>query len=533
MTFVRRIKRNDSVYVYNVTTYRDKTTGKVKQDTEYLGKEVEKDGEKVIIPPKRKRGGLREILDYGLQVELYNVANEFGLPSIIQDKLELQTNIKDIGEKLTILAINKITSDMTIRSVPNWYARSAIKVRSELSTDDITTKRVRGLLDLLAETSPDVTGMIEEAIAKRIKELYPEDLKTAVYDLTAITYHGDSNDLAQYGHAYRTSGEKQINMVLGVTLDNKLPLHHKVLPGKIVSVSTIHSFVKELSVFGVTNAILILDRGFYSKRNIEEIQGKGHQVIGALSSNLKITKDALTKSVNIQNSRNLLKYPDSVTFYKEFKGDGLRVLVYHDGDRKNRQVRSFYEGLAEVETRLDEISGKTFETKMDLNAEIYGVCGKRYRKHISIKYDCNDDPNDTTTKVWTFTYKLKHKSIQRSTNRMGNTVLFTTTSLSPAEVLKAYRERDVIEKTFQLMKKHGLTPINASTEGATRSRVMVSYLGYLLLSLMRMKLDEDTSLGRAMSTLSEVREVVYSDGTRELPELTKPQKKVMGMVGLL
>lgn len=526
MSFIRRLTKNGAVYVYNVTTYREKGTNKVKHNAEYLGKEVERDGKKVIVPPKRKRTGLREILDYGLHIALYNVADEFGLAQLIQDALELSTRIENVGEKMAILAIDKITNGMTIRSVQDWYARSAVKVRSELDPDDFTQKRVRGILDLLSETSPDVTGMIEEAIAQRIKERYPEDLDTAVYDLTAIPYYGNCNDLAQYGHAYRITGEKQVNMVLGVTLHNKLPLHHKVLPGKIVSVSTIHSFVKELSVFGVKHVVLILDRGFYSKRNVDEIQGDGHDLIGALASNLNLTKNALTKSVNIRNSRNLLKYPGGVIFFKEFQEDGVRVIVYHDVDRQSRQIKSFYEGLAEVEGRLDEISGKTFESKEDLNAELEGVCGT-YLDHISVRHSSDGDGR------WTFTYKLKHKSIQRTTNRMGNTVLFTTTTLSPAEVLKAYREKDVIEKTFQLMKKRGLTPVNSNKEESTRSRIMVSYLGYLLLSLLRMKLKDDVSLDKAMDTLADVREVVYKDGSRELPELTNNQRDIMKMVGLM
>ena len=217
-------------------------------------------------------------------------------------------------------------------------------------------------------------------------------------------------------------------------------------------------------------------------------------------------------------------------FYKEFKEDGLRVLVYHDVERESRQIKSFYEGLSEVEMRLDELSEKTFESKADLSTELEGVCGN-YLKHIAIRYErCDEEEGG---KCWRFTYRLKHKSIQRSTNRMGKTVLFTTTALSPAEVLKAYREKDVIEKTFQLMKKRGLAPINSSKEGSTRARVMVSYLGYLLLSLMRTRLKEETSLEGAVSTLSEIREAVYKDGTHELPELTKPQREIMEMVGLL
>jgi hypothetical protein len=78
-----------------------------------------------------------------------------------------------------------------------------------------------------------------------------------------------------------------------------------------------------------------------------------------------------------------------------------------------------------------------------------------------------------------------------------------------------------------------LTPINSNTEASTISRIMLSYIGYLMLSLLRMKLAEDTSLEKCLSILGEVREVVYKDGSLDLPELTKPQKEIMKMVGLL
>lgn len=525
MSFIRRIKKGGRTYVYEIRSYREKGTQKVKQESAYLGIEVEKDGKKEIIPPKRKRTGLREILDHGTHIALYNVATEFNLPEILEDSLALSTRIDNIGMKIVILAINKITSDLTIRSVQNWFSRSSLKERIELTSDDLTPKKVRGVLDLLSESKPDVTGIIEQTITDRIKELYPDDLDVAVYDLTALTYYGEENDLAQYGHEYEVTREKQINMVLGVTLKNKLPLHHKTLPGKIVSVSTIHSFVKELELSGVKNVVLILDRGFYSKRNINEIIDSGHDVIGALASHLKITRNTLTKSVKIENSRNLLKYPDHVMFSKEFKEDDFRVMAYHDVEKKERQIRSFYEGLAEVENRLGEISQEKFDTITDLDEELEGICG-HYRTYLSFKFK-------KSYRRWMFTYSLKHNSIQRTTNKYGKTVLFTTTNLSAADVLKSYRERDVIEKVFQLMKKHGLTPVNTNKEESTRSRILLSYVGYLMLSLLRMKLDECTSLDSCLRTLAEVREVSFNDGSLELPELTKPQKEIMEMVGLM
>jgi len=49
-----RIKRGERVYVYERENYRD-STGKVKhRNTRYLGIEVTIDGEKQIIPPKKR-----------------------------------------------------------------------------------------------------------------------------------------------------------------------------------------------------------------------------------------------------------------------------------------------------------------------------------------------------------------------------------------------------------------------------------------------------------------------------------------------
>jgi len=518
MTFIRRVKNNDNVYVYEVQTYREKGTNKVKQNTTYLGKEIIENGKAIILPPKRKMKHLREVLDYGQAMALFKLADDFGLPDIIEDCIGQSTRINDVGLKITIMAINSIISEMTIQSIGHWYSRNSLKKRLSITPDDFTPKKVRTLLEFIGSKTPDVIGLIEEGIAKRIMELNKDDLDMVVYDLTALRYYGENNNLAQYGHVYRTTGEKQINMVMAVTMKHKLPVHHKILPGKIVSVSTIHSFLKELDMFGITNAVLVLDRGFYSKRNVNEMLNAKNDVIGALSSSLAITKKALTNSIDIENSRYRIKYPDQIMFAKEFNIDGIRIIVYHDSKKRSRQLETFYEQLNEVENKLFELKDKTFEQKQELLDELKGVCGI-YAKYFSIKHVYSD--------TWRFRFKLKHKSVQRFTNRLGKTVLFTSTSLDVVDILKTYREKDVIEKAFQLMKKHGLAKVNSNLEESTKARVLLSYLGYLLLNLLRMKLDDKISLEKALTHLDEVREVVYKDESMEISELTKQQKEVL------
>jgi len=64
MTFTRRLVRGSNVYVYEVRSYRDRDTGRVRQDAKYIGKEVEKDGKKILMPPVDRKG-VRMVFDSG------------------------------------------------------------------------------------------------------------------------------------------------------------------------------------------------------------------------------------------------------------------------------------------------------------------------------------------------------------------------------------------------------------------------------------------------------------------------------------
>jgi len=64
MTFIRRVlnKNTGNYYVYEIRSYREKGTKKVKQESTYLGIEVEKNGKKEIITDFREPFMFQKIL---------------------------------------------------------------------------------------------------------------------------------------------------------------------------------------------------------------------------------------------------------------------------------------------------------------------------------------------------------------------------------------------------------------------------------------------------------------------------------------
>ncbi|MEM3859122.1 MAG: hypothetical protein QW478_06905 [Candidatus Micrarchaeaceae archaeon] len=71
----------------------------------------------------------------------------------------------------------------------------------------------------------DIVPTLEKAISSDLIMWFGSS--GIVYELLAIWYYGTEDDLARYGHYYRTNGENgEINFVLSVTRKGGTLVHH-------------------------------------------------------------------------------------------------------------------------------------------------------------------------------------------------------------------------------------------------------------------------------------------------------------------
>ncbi|MGC8618195.1 MAG: hypothetical protein ACP5UZ_05580, partial [Thermoplasmata archaeon] len=106
MTYIRRQVKNGHTYLSRVRSYRDRETGKVKQEVTYIGKEVGKDGKKTLIPPVDRRT-VRRVLDSAGYI-MYLQALDNGFLANYEDALLGITNIRDAAKKILMLAAETI-----------------------------------------------------------------------------------------------------------------------------------------------------------------------------------------------------------------------------------------------------------------------------------------------------------------------------------------------------------------------------------------------------------------------------------------
>ncbi len=72
----------------------------------------------------------------------------------------------------------------------------------------------------------------------------------------------------------------------------------------------------------------------------------------------------------------------------------------------------------------------------------------------------------------------------------GYSVIFTTAGLAKEQIVKIYFDKDLVEKAFQSLK--GVTklrPVRHWLYNRVIAHVFICYLSYLLLTLMRIKLE--------------------------------------------
>lgn len=543
MSFKKYSKIGGRKYAYRVESYRE--SGKVHQRTlEYLGRVVIRKGQEVIIPPKNRLMGelkVKRVLRYGDVRALHEIVRALDLVGIIE-----RSTVKgglSPGKLLVILAINRLVDPKPSVRLSGWYEDTALEDVMDVAPSKINPDSVGAALDAIC-TKTDAGAVedrffeIERAIWNRLKELMGVDSSSLIYDLTSTYVYGTTLPLAARGHNRDDNHNEQYNVALAITRDKRLPLHFRVLPGNIMDVSTLRMFLTELKAFGIEGATLVVDRGFYSALNVVEAAGDGYHVIGALPASTKLYSKFLAKARDIEHNAYAVRRGDEIVYLKEMRDEvvtkkgsrtPIKAIAVLSPEKRERDRRRHLGAILRIEESLKELAARiaSGEYISDLWDQVKAIRGK-YEKCFKVEYKDHQLIVTRRTKV-----------VQRVQNKCGKYVLFSTDpGLAAREILDRYREKDMVEKAFFVLKDvEELQPTRYRLENRVVANVFVCVLGYLLYSVLQVRLGKklDMSAMDALGELERIQQVVFkTDKTelRQLKELTKKQKRIITTLGM-
>jgi len=281
-----------------------------------------------------------------------------------------------------------------------------------------------------------------------------------------------------------------------------------------------------LKVYNLSDIFFILDRGFFSKANVLQMDNSKSKVyfIQPLPFTLKKVKALLRKNKFIlKNSSNSFKYNDEILHYRlatlNFDDKNFDAHIFYDEKFEIDQKHCFLKILFELEDKLKLSSRKIATLK-----EYF----KFRESNIPQKYYTYFKWNKKTLCI-----EKNMKTIKTNISKMGCFILLTNNKeLDKIKILEYYRQRDRVEKVFDIVKNEFDTDrLRAHSQYNADGRLFIKFISliiYMEISkvMKKKKLFMRYSVKELLAELKKLKITNIEGDKLLLSELSKNQRKI-------
>ena len=291
---------NNKKYAYEVSSYWNPELKQSRRKTKYLGAVDENDN----IVTKEGSSKERFILDFGDGYLLNEFIKKLSIFPLI-DSL-FSTKHKEIIP----LICYRLCMQSAMYNAPTWLEANIVKM---LHKDiDLSSQNISRILSTLG--SEDLQRQFFEQYLK----IAGSSGKSIIIDATSLP-----NQINTGFNAWGYSDshiEKQFRFLCVVDQEHKIPLFYRYLPGNLSDILTLQNTIAELRNMGVTNSFALVDAGYFSASNIEELYNSKIDFLTRMPSSRAIYKALVNKEAgDLEKIENAVKYNKRVLFVKKIE----------------------------------------------------------------------------------------------------------------------------------------------------------------------------------------------------------------------
>ena len=390
--------------------------------------------------------------------------------------------------------------------------------------EDIPSQRSSELFQSIEES--ERMAFFERQGRRRIEKEY------WAFDITTISSYSEVLKQVKSGVNKEHDHLPQINLALLFGEQSGLPFYYRKLPGNISDVKTVKQLVHEFDVMGYKKVNVILDRGFYSKANIDELY-KNHQkfVIGVKLS-LKYVKDVLE-----EERENLKKWS---TLQTQFGAYGICRTIEWDYEQERPYKGDIVQEKRRAYLLLFYNPEKAAKDLVESNDYMLSLMGdlmqknlKDYRTKDYEKYFYVKETPKRDRKVLPI-----EDAIDARAKNNGYFALLSNEVKDPYEALSLYRSKEIVEKAFGNLKERlNFRRMQVSSELSLNGKLFVEfialiYLSYVKKSMLDAKLFDKWTLQGLLDELDTIEQFEAPGHGRILGEVTDKQKKLYLALGM-
>ena len=462
-------KKNDVDYVYyEYDRSYDKETQKTNPRRSTIGKRSEEDRTKMQpnenylkffpdeeIPETMDRTRRSSCLRIGSWLVIRKIIEEYKLTDI----LEKYVSKKDVGLILDLAAYSIITEDNAGQYYPDYaYDHPLFSNSMHIYSDSKVSDLLQSLTDEMS------VGFLNDWNSGRD---HREKIYIS-YDSTNKNCQAGDLEIVEFGHPKTDCGLPVFNYAIAYDTHNKEPLFYEKYPGSINDVSQLQIMTDKASGFGYKNIGFILDRGYFSRSDIRELDKHGYSFVIMV----KGMYDLVSSLVLEQKGTFENKWARHIDEYDVY-GTTVRRKMF-ETDEKDRYFH-IYHSIAMESSERTLLAKKLRQMKSYMKRHTNEAIsfGPGFSKYFELHYN---DRNE----VFQFA-EDRTSVIERENDLSGYFCIISSDKMNAKEALRQYKSRDTSEKLFRGDKSYlGDKSLRVYGDSAAESKIFIEFLALII-----------------------------------------------------
>lgn len=394
------------------------------------------------------------------------ILEDYELPEILKKYL----GIKDCGLFLDLAAYSIVAENNAAQYYPDYaYNHPLFTAGMHIYSDSKVS-------DFFASVTDDQRiGFLNEWNSNRD---HREKIYIS-YDSTNKNCQAGNIEMVEFGHAKDDKNLPVFNYSIAYDTYNREPLFYEQYPGSIVDISQLQFMLEKASGYGYRHAGFILDRGYFSKENIQYMDKCGYDfVIMVKGMNSFVSDLILENKGKFENSREC-----NIRQYKTY-GMTVKKQLYAS-DTRERYFHLFYSDHKAAAER-EQIDARMERMMRYLNS-LKGqkvTIGEGYKEYFHLEIYEEDG---------TFLFARERADvIERERSLGGYFVIVTSENMTAKEALELYKSRDASEKLFKGDKSYlGNKSLRVQSDETASAKIFVEFVALIVRCKMYTMLKDE------------------------------------------
>ena len=440
----------------------------------------------------------------------------------LEEILGMYFKDRDLGLFLDLAVYSIITEDNASQYYPDYAYNHPLFTQNMKIYSDSTVSAF-----LQSVTEDQNAGFLNEWNGSRN---HREKIYIS-YDSTNKNSQAGDVEIVEYGKPKVDIGFPVFNYAVGYDVNNREPLFYEKYPGSIVDISQLKLMLNKAQGYGYKNVGFILDRGYFSKQNIEHMDKCGYSFIIMVKGMSDLVSELILSNKGSFENKRSCDMDGFGVYGKTVKGR------LYESDRKERYFHIYHSISKEASERIRfEDKLKTMKTYMMAHRDEEFTFGSMYKKYFYLHYDKENKifllPEENT------------QATERELDLCGYFVIITSDKMTAKEALHIYKSRDMSEKAFRGDKTYlGDKSLRVHSTESTSAKIFIEFVAMIVRNKMYTCLvDEMKRLNKKpnyMTVPAAIKELEKIELTRQADNVyrldhavTKTQKNILNAFGL-